>query len=116
MLNHPGSSLGFTLSPDTLKKLSENRKGALNPMYKKTKSKEFIESMQRSIRGENNPMYHKAKAIYVYNENHELINTFRSVRDTIKGLKANNVTISSYLDTGKLFRKQYYLYSFKREM
>lgn len=39
--------------------MSESRTGALNPMYNKEKSKEFIENMNKSIKGENNPMYNK---------------------------------------------------------
>ena len=116
VLNQPGSSLGFKHSLDTLEKLSQMRKGALNPMYNKPKSKEFLEHMNKSIKGEDNPRYGKGKTIYVYNKNHELINSFTSLSAAMEGLNTHNYTINAYLDTGKLFKDTYYLCLSKREI
>lgn len=42
--------------------MSKFKKGTLNPMFKKEKSKEFIEQMYRDKKGPNNPMYGKKKS------------------------------------------------------
>lgn len=113
VLNQPGSSLGFKHSPGTIEKLSIIRRGAFNPMYNKPKSAEFIERMTIGARGKDNPMYGKGKSVYVYSENLELLDSYISVKAAVVGLKSHNYTLNANLDTGKLFRKQYYLYSKK---
>lgn len=66
MLNNPGSSLGYTHKEDDLLKMSNIKKGALNPMFNREKSKEFIEHMNKDKGGINNPRYNKGKSVHVY--------------------------------------------------
>jgi len=42
MLNIPGSSLGYKHTEENLLKMSELKKGELNPMFNKIKSEAFI--------------------------------------------------------------------------
>lgn len=49
-------------SSTTLEKMSKSKAGALNPMFKKEKSKEFIAHMNKDRSGYNNPMFGKKKS------------------------------------------------------
>jgi hypothetical protein len=71
--------------------------------------------MNKSIKGKYNPMYYKGTPVYVYDSNNNLTHEFNSVKSAVKGLKSHNYTVKANLDTGKLFRNEYYLYSSKKE-
>lgn len=54
------SHLKGNLSDETLRKLSESRKGPNNPMYGKTLSEETKDKISTKLKGSNNPMYGKS--------------------------------------------------------
>ena len=93
VLSTPSSSLGFKHSAETLKILSDTRKGELNPMYNKSKSPEFIAQMNKSIKGKDNPMYSKGTPVYVYDSNKNLIGEYNSVKSAVKDLKKKVIII-----------------------
>lgn len=66
--------------------MRKSKLGVLNPMFKKEKSKEFIEQMYKDKTGSNNPMFGKPKSeetlakmrkkVYVYDSKKEFIRCY----------------------------------------
>jgi group I intron endonuclease len=103
---------------DTLSKMSKSKKGELNPMFNKEKSKEFIEHMNKDRKGINNPMFGKSKSedtlaklrkkVYIYDNNKEFIKSYDSVGKAVKELHISSETIKKYLNTNKLYKDKYF--------
>ena len=115
-----GSTKGYKHKPE----FGLNRKGPLNPMFGRVKSKEFIEMQNRDRSGSNNPLFGKTKSpstivkltklVYVYNcLDLSLIGEFSTVNCS-KEFKLGKDTLTKYIKSGlpykgKLFsRKKLY--------
>jgi len=101
-----GSTKGYKHFPD----FSLNRKGHLNPMYGRLKSKEFIEMQNRDRSGSKNPLFGKTKSpstidkitklVYVYNcLDMSLIGEF-STLNCSKIFKIGKDTLTKYIKSG----------------
>ncbi|YP_009252438.1 GIY-YIG endonuclease (mitochondrion) [Hirsutella rhossiliensis] len=98
--------------------MSKSKLGALNPMFNKEKSKEFIAHMNKDRAGSNNPMFGKTKSeetlaklrkkVYIYNSNKQFIKCYDSVGFIVKDLHIAAGTIKKYLDTDKLYKDKYF--------
>ena len=110
MLNNPGSSMGYKHTKKILLKMSEIKKGKLNPMFNKVKSKEFLEYMTKDKRGINNPRYNKGRPVHIYNENHQYLTSYTMLKAAAQYLNTSSYTIAKYLDSGKQY-KNVYMYS-----
>jgi len=98
--------------------MRKSKLGVLNPMFKKEKSKEFIEQMYKDKTGSNNPMFGKPKTeetlakmrkkVYVYDSNKEFIRCYAGVKLAVKDLHIAAGTIKKYLDKDKLFKYKYF--------
>lgn len=97
--------------------MSIRRIGALNPMFGKPKSSEFI-AMQRVDRsGANNPQFGVVKSaetvakltrlIYVYNLNFELLGSYSTV-GCLSQFKMGSDTLSKYIMNGKAYKGRYF--------
>lgn len=98
-------------TPETLKFLSENKKGSNHPLFGKPKSAyapEFIAQQTRDKRGANNPMYGKQKSaetlsklrhpIFVYSSaDKDLVEVSSSFTQTVKNYKMGSDTLSKRL-------------------
>jgi len=99
--------------------MSKSKTGSLNPMYKKPKSKEFIEHMLKYKKGTNNPMYGKKKSketlskiskeLYVYDTNNKLIIKYISMSEAIKELKIAHGTILKNIDTDIVYKNKLFI-------
>ena len=115
-----GSTKGYKQMPE----FGLNRKGQLNPMFGRVKSKEFIEMQNRDKSGSNNPLFGKTKSpttiakitklVYVYNcLDMSLIGEFSTVNCS-KQFKMGKDTLTKYIKSGlpykdKIFsRKKFY--------
>lgn len=110
MLNNPASSMGYKHTKKDLLKMSEIKKGKLNPMFNKVKSKEFVEYMTKDKRGINNPRYNKGIPVHIYNENHQYLTSYTMLKAAAQYLNTSSYTIRKYLDSGKQY-KNVYMYS-----
>jgi group I intron endonuclease len=101
-----GSTKGYKHMP----KFGLNRKGCLNPMYGRVKSKEFIEMQNRDRSGSNNPLFGKTKSpstiikitklVYVYNcLDMSLIGKFSTINCS-KQFKMGKDTLTKYIKSG----------------
>jgi NUMOD1 domain-containing protein/NUMOD3 motif-containing protein len=88
--------------------MSKSKKGELNPMFNKEKSKEFIEHMNKYRKGINNPMFGKSKSEDTYDKNKEFIKSYDSVGNAVKELHISSETIKKYLNTNKLYKDKYF--------
>lgn len=98
--------------------MSKSKKGELNPMFNKEKSKEFIEHMNKDRKGVNNPMFGKSKyeetlskirkKVYIYDNNKNFIKSYDSLGIAVKDLHIASETIRKYLDTNKLYKDKYF--------
>lgn len=98
--------------------MSKSKVGALNPMFKKEKSKEFLAHMNKDRSGSNNPMFGIKKSeetlaklrkkVYVYDSCKQFIKCYDSVGSVVKDLHMAAGTIKKYLNTGKLFKDKYF--------
>jgi|SRR5919204_179053 group I intron endonuclease len=119
ILNVPGSSLGYRHTEEDLLKMSEIKKGEMNPMYNKSKSEAFIAQQNRDKRGKNNPMYGKIKSeqtlvklrkmIFVYDvtKNYKLLGVFPTVVCT-KTFNIGYETLAKRLQDGKVYKGKYF--------
>ena len=119
MLNQPGSSLGYKHTEDSLKLMSEIKKGKLNPMYNKTKSDAFTYNQFRDKLGVNNPMYGKThseetlnklrKMIFVYDvtKNYELIGVYSTVMCS-RIFKISNSTLRKRIINKEIHNSKYF--------
>jgi group I intron endonuclease len=112
ILKIAGNLLGFRHSEETLVK-----------MYGKSPTPETIAKMSEAKTGENHPMYGKTHttevkakmsatlgtAIYVYDLNGTLVNTFNSARKAAEYFNSNHVTIMKYVKNKKLYQEQWIL-------
>lgn len=91
-----------------------NRSNALNPMYFREKSPEFIEMQKRDKTGPNNPMFGKVKTsetikklvkpVYVYDfKNKEYLGKFSTVNCS-KQFNMGKDTLSKYIKNGLPFK------------
>jgi cytochrome c oxidase subunit 1 len=101
-----GSTKGYKHKPE----FSLSRKGNLNPMFGKSKSKEFIEMQLKDRRGANNPLFGKIKSpstlakftkmVYVYNcLDMSLIGEYSTVNCS-KEFKMGKNTLTKYIRSG----------------
>ena len=98
--------------------MSKPKIGALNPMFNKEKSKEFIAHMNKDRMGSNNPMFGKTKSeetlaklrkkVYIYDSSRQYIKCYYSVGSAVKDLRIAAETIKKYLDTDKLYKDKYF--------
>jgi group I intron endonuclease len=98
--------------------MSKSKVGALNPMFNKEKSKEFIAHMNKDRKGSNNPMFGKPKSeetlaklrkkVYVYDSSRQFIKCYDSVGSAVKDLRVASETIKKYLNTDKLYKDKYF--------
>jgi len=90
------------------------RMGALNPMYGKTYSTEFLAMQTKNKEGKNNPMFGKKhssatkaklqKRVYVYDaETRKLIGVFSTV-ECVKHFKMGKDTLTKYLKNNRPFK------------
>jgi len=117
MLNLPGSSQGYKHTKESLLKMSELKKGDLNPMYNKAKSDAFL---ILQAKGKHNPRFgqpiskeelaNRYKKIYVYNSQKEFIKSCASVGLAVKDLHISARTLRKYLNSDILY-KGMYIYS-----
>ena len=110
MLNNPGSSLGYKHTQKILLKMSKIKKGKLNPMFNKEKSKEFIEYMTKDRRGINNSRYNKGRSVFIYDETHQYLTSYTTLKATVQYFNTSPDVIRKYLNSGKQY-KNVYLYS-----
>lgn len=98
--------------------MSRAKVGDLNPMFNKTKSKEFLAHMNKDGSGSNNPMYGKPKSeatlaklrkkVYLYDSSRQFIKCYDSVGSAVKDLHIAAETIKKYLDTDKLYKDKFF--------
>jgi group I intron endonuclease len=114
-----GNTLGYRHTTLNLLKMSELKKGSLNPMYGKEKSPEFIAQMKRDKSGVNNPMYGVEKSpetlaklrkmVFVYDvtKNYELVGVYPTVVCT-RTFHMGYDTLTKRLIDGKIHRDKYF--------
>jgi group I intron endonuclease len=117
-----GSTLGYRHTASDLLKMSELKKGSLNPMYGKEKSLEFIAQMKRDKSGVNNPMVAKRgidkspetltklrKMVFVYDvtKNYKLVGVYPTVVCT-RTFHIGYDTLTKRLIDGKIHRDKYF--------
>ena len=117
ILISPGSSPGYKHTKESLLKMSELKKGALNPMHNKAKSDAFL-SLQ--AKGKDNPKFgqpipkeelaNRYKKIYVYDSKKEFIKCCASVGSAVKDLRISARILRKYLDSDILY-KGMFIYS-----
>lgn len=119
MLNIPGSSLGYKHTEENLLKMSELKKGEMNPMFNKIKSEAFIAQQIRDKSGENNPMFGKTKSeqtlaklrkmIFVYDvtQNYKLLGVYPTVMCT-RLFKLCNNTLRKRIDNQEIHNGKYF--------
>ena len=98
--------------------MSKSKLGALNPMFNKEKSEEFVVHMYKDRKGSNNPMFGKTKSeetlakirkkVYVYDSNKQFIKSYYSVRFAVKDLHIASEIIKKYLDTDRAYKDKYF--------
>jgi len=105
-----GSTKGYKHKPE----FSLSRKGDLNPMFGKSKSKEFIEMQLKNRKGNKNPLFNKiqspstlaknTKMVYVYNcLDMSLIGEYSTVNCS-KEFKMGKDTLTKYIKNGLPFK------------
>jgi group I intron endonuclease len=105
-----GSTKGYKHKPE----FGLNRKGNLNPMFGKIKSKEFLEMQSKDKRGPLNPLFGKikypstltkiTKTVYVYNcLDMSLIGEYSTV-ECSKRFKMGKDTLTKYIKNGLPFK------------
>jgi group I intron endonuclease len=93
---------------------SQNRSGALNPMFGRIKSKEFLDMQNRDKSGKNNPLFGKIKSsstikkltklVYVYDSlDMSLIGEFSTINCS-KNFKMGKDTLTKYINNGLPFK------------
>lgn len=119
MLNIPGSSLGYKHTEENLLKMSEIKKGEMNPMYNKIKSDAFISQQIRDKSGENNPMFGITKSeqtlaklrkmIFVYDvtQNYKLLGVYPTVMCT-RLFKLCNNTLKKRVNNKEIHNGKYF--------
>ena len=92
-----------------------------NPMFGKTKSKEFITQMYKDKRGENNPMFGKPKSeetltklrkmIFVYDvtQNYKLLGVYPTVMCT-RLFKLSNNTLTKKINNKEIHKDKYFFF------
>lgn len=97
ILTVAGSRLGSKHTPESLAKFS----GANNPrgMLGKCHSAEAIDKIRAS----------QGTAIFVYDSQGSLVNTFSSAREAGKEFDAHHQTIMKYVRNGNIFQEKWYL-------
>jgi group I intron endonuclease len=98
--------------------MSKSKLGALNPMFNKEKSEEFVAHMYKDRKGSNNPMFGKTKSeetlakirkkVYVYDSNKQFIKCYDSVKFAVNDLHISFETIKKYLDIDKIYKDKYF--------
>ena len=119
MLNIPGSSQGYKHTEESLLKMSELKKGDLNPMFNKPKSAAFIAEHIRDKSGINNPMFGKTKSeetlsklrkmIFVYDvtQNYKLLGVYTTVMCT-RIFKLCNNTLAKRIKNREIHNGKYF--------
>lgn len=119
MLNIPGSSLGYKHTEENLLKMSELKKGELNPMFNKIKSEAFIAQQIRDKSGENNPKFGNTKSeqtlaklrkmIFVYDvtQNYKLLGVYPTVMCT-RLFKLCNNTLKKRINNKEIHNGKYF--------
>jgi len=114
--------LGTTHSAETKAAISESLKGEKSPIFGKSPSAETKAAMSEAHKGEKNPIFGKShsaeakaaisaahsKAVYVYDSNKVLVDTFPSRTAAIKEYSISSGTIYRLLDSKKLWNNLYY--------
>lgn len=119
ILKIAGSSLGFILTPEAKAKLRDANLGEKNPNFGKTgltPSAETRVKMSQANKGKSLSAETRAKiratqgtAIFVYSEDHTLVNNFSSAREAAIHFNCSHPTITKYVVTGELFQEQWFL-------
>jgi group I intron endonuclease len=112
LLTTAGSLLGFKHSektlvkmngksptPETIAKMSEAKTGENHPMYGKTHTTEVKAKMSATL----------GTAIYVYDLDGTLVNSFSSARKAAEYFNSTHVTIMKYIKNKKLYQEQWIL-------
>lgn len=111
---------GNTFSEEHKTKLSEISRGENNSFYGKTHTAETLTKMALAKKGVNNPMYGRtgvnnklSKKVYIYNNKESLIlfKIFSSYAETAIHFNCHERTINRYIDTQKLYKKEWLLSS-----
>lgn len=104
---------GRPVSPETREKIAATKRGELNPRYGYSPTQvEREASRLRMLK--NNPMLGTGKPVYVWLSDKVTLHAeYISIYQASKELNADNRTIVKYVDSGKLYRKTYYLTSTK---
>jgi len=119
------AKISNTFSKEHKTKLSEISKGKNNSFYDKIHTAETLTKMALAKKGVNNPMYGKigknkklSKKVYVYNNKESLIffKIFSFYVETAIHFYCHKRTINRYIDTQKLYKKEWLLSSKKIEL
>lgn len=104
---------GRLVSPETREKIAATKRGELNPRYGYSPTQAEREAaILRMLK--NNPKWDTGKPVYVWlSDKVTLYAEYVSIYQACKELNADNRTIVKYIDSGKLYRKTYYLTSTK---
>lgn len=99
---------GKTHTEEVKKLISLTRQKENNPFFGKTHSEE-TKNLMRIAQSSRTVDPNPGIAINLYSSENELLQTFKSIRETAKYFKADTRTINRYLNSNKLFRGEYYL-------
>lgn len=104
ILKVAGSSLGLSHSDEAKHKMSESRKGKLHSA--KTKA---LMSIPKSEAHKRKISASQGTAIYVYDTQGSLVNTFNSAREAGKHFDCTSNTILKYAKNGNIFKDEWKL-------
>ncbi len=102
------AGIGKTHTEEVKKLMSLSRRKENNSFYGKTHSqetKDLLRAYQLLRTSDPNPGFF----VDLYSSDNKLLASFKSIRETAKHFKADTRTIKRYLDSGRLFRNQYFI-------